>query len=108
MLAIGYSADTAWIFPAIIDTAVAVSTMMLVALGDKPARRGRTANLHSSTEVPQARHTADRHGQAAKTQFTSAVPPRLRSPAVYDSVPTEASAADADLAAELIASRVTT
>jgi Protein of unknown function (DUF2637) len=36
MLAIGYSAETAWIFPAIIDTAVAVSTMMLVALGDKP------------------------------------------------------------------------
>ena len=35
MLAIGYSAETAWIFPAIIDTAVAVSTMMLVALGDK-------------------------------------------------------------------------
>src|ERR1700681_4133138 len=34
MLAIGYSAETAWIFPAIIDTAVAVSTMMLVALGE--------------------------------------------------------------------------
>ena len=49
MLAIGYSADTAWIFPTIIDTAVAVSTMMLVALGDKPARRVRTANLHLST-----------------------------------------------------------
>jgi Protein of unknown function (DUF2637) len=44
MLAIGYSAATAWIFPAIIDTAVAVSTMMLVALGDKPARRTRTAS----------------------------------------------------------------
>jgi hypothetical protein len=39
MLAIGYRSGTAWIFPAIIDTAVAVSTMMLVALGDKPARR---------------------------------------------------------------------
>ena len=38
MLAIGYSAATAWIFPAIIDTAVAVSTLMLIALGDKPAR----------------------------------------------------------------------
>ena len=39
MQAIGYSSATAWIFPAIIDTAVAVSTLMLVALGDKPARR---------------------------------------------------------------------
>jgi hypothetical protein len=36
--AVGYSSATAWIFPAIIDTAVAVSTLMLVALGDKPAR----------------------------------------------------------------------
>ena len=43
MLAIGYSSATAWVFPAIIDTAVAVSTLMLVALGDKPARRTRTA-----------------------------------------------------------------
>ena len=42
MQAIGYSYTTAWIFPAIIDTAVAVSTLMLVALGDKPARRART------------------------------------------------------------------
>jgi hypothetical protein len=33
MRVIGYSSATAWIFPAIIDTAVAVSTMMLVALG---------------------------------------------------------------------------
>jgi hypothetical protein len=42
MQVIGYSAATAWILPAIIDTAVAVSTLMLVALGDKPARCTRT------------------------------------------------------------------
>jgi hypothetical protein len=41
MRAIGYSSATAWIFPAIIDTTAAVSTMKLVALGDKPARRPR-------------------------------------------------------------------
>jgi hypothetical protein len=41
----------AWIFPAIIDTAVAVSTMMLVALGDKPARRTRTATAPASAQV---------------------------------------------------------
>ena len=56
MLAIGYSAQTAWVFPAIIDTAVAVSTVMLVALGDKPARRPRTvttaANTRGSTAQP--------------------------------------------------------
>jgi hypothetical protein len=33
MRAIGYSSATASVFPAIIDTAVAVSTLMLVALG---------------------------------------------------------------------------
>ncbi|WP_254902207.1 DUF2637 domain-containing protein [Mycobacterium simiae] len=33
---IGYSSAAAWIFPAIIDTAVAVSTMMLVTLGTNP------------------------------------------------------------------------
>ncbi|MGO8937862.1 MAG: DUF2637 domain-containing protein [Mycobacterium sp.] len=42
MQGIGYSSTTAWLFPAIIDTAVAVSTLMLVALGDKPIRRTRT------------------------------------------------------------------
>jgi hypothetical protein len=41
MRAIGYSYATAWIFPAIIDAAVAVSNLMLVALGDKPVRRAR-------------------------------------------------------------------
>jgi Protein of unknown function (DUF2637) len=41
MQAIGYSSGSAWVFPAIIDTAVAVSTLMLVALGNKPARRTR-------------------------------------------------------------------
>jgi hypothetical protein len=35
MQAIGYSPATAWVFPAIIDTTVAVSTLMLVALRDK-------------------------------------------------------------------------
>ena len=51
MQVIGYSA-AAWIFPAIIDTAVAVSTLMLVALGDKPARRARTATTPSGAQIP--------------------------------------------------------
>ena len=36
MLAIGYTPATAWAFPAIIGTAVAVATVMLVALGTNP------------------------------------------------------------------------
>ena len=58
MLAIGYSAATAWVFPAIIDTAVAVSTLMLVALGDKPARRGRSAITAASTQNPAMQRAA--------------------------------------------------
>ena len=48
----------AWVFPAIIDTAVAVSTMMLVALGDKPARRTRTATAPASAQVKASAPTA--------------------------------------------------
>ena len=38
MVAIGYGHSTAAVFPAIVDTAVAVSSLMLVALGDKPVQ----------------------------------------------------------------------
>jgi Protein of unknown function (DUF2637) len=41
----------AWVFPAIIDTAVGVSTLMLVALGDKPAGRARTTTAPASAQV---------------------------------------------------------
>ena len=58
MRAIGYSYATAWIFPAIIDTAVAVSTLMLVALGDKPARRTRTATALAPAQVKPSSPTA--------------------------------------------------
>jgi hypothetical protein len=58
MRAIGYGTTTAWIFPAIIDTAVAVSTLMLVALGDKPARRTRTVTAPASAQVKASAPTA--------------------------------------------------
>ena len=58
MLAIGYSPTTACIFPAIIDTAVAVSTLMLVALGDKPARRIRTRTASPDTHPPALQRLA--------------------------------------------------
>jgi hypothetical protein len=48
----------AWVFPAIIDTAVGVSTMMLVALGDKPARRARIVNAPASAQVKSSTPTA--------------------------------------------------
>src|SRR5882757_313413 len=87
MLAIGYGSATAWIFPAIIDTAVAVSTLMLVALGDKPARRARPVTASANTQPPTTRRLSQHRSQGAKTEATQA---------------------DADLASELIASGVTT
>src|SRR6478672_5753213 len=51
MLVIGYGSATAWIFPAIIDTAVAARTTMLVALGEKPARRARAATPSAAVQA---------------------------------------------------------
>jgi hypothetical protein len=48
----------AWIFPAIIDTAVGVATLMLVALGDKPARGTRAATAPASAQVKASAPTA--------------------------------------------------
>ena len=123
MQAIGYSNATAWIFPAIIDTAVAVSTIMLVALGDKPARRPRTVTTAANTRGS----TAQPSRQDAKRVVTPVAPTRgRRQPAQgkhaqhFASVQpgpaqtmqrlaqTGAMGADAELASELIASGVTT
>ncbi|OBI14921.1 hypothetical protein A5712_29800 [Mycobacterium sp. E2327] len=127
MRVIGYNDATAWIFPAIIDTAVAVSTLMLVALGDKPARRSRNVVASSNTQTPTRRRSALPPTQSANDQVRLLAPPnsraqavqveRVQSPAsvslvlahsVQDSAQTEVTQADADLAAELIASGVTT
>jgi Protein of unknown function (DUF2637) len=121
MRAIGYSSATAWIFPAIIDTAVAVSTLMLVALGDKPARRAPRV----STQTATVQRAAQTPVQSAKAQIAAASTgagaqrvqaKRLQSPisvqphaaqTVQDSAQ-KAAQVDADLASELIASGATT
>jgi Protein of unknown function (DUF2637) len=51
LIQIGTPPAWAWLFPAIIDTAIGVSTMMLVALRDKPARRTRTVAAPASAQV---------------------------------------------------------
>jgi Protein of unknown function (DUF2637) len=98
----------AWVFPAIIDTAVAVSTMMLVALGDKPARR-------VGTQTPMMQRATQTIAQGAKTKATplrrtakaqTAQPAPVQS--VQDSAQTSGTPVDADLALELIALGVTT
>ena len=74
MQAIGYGSATAWIFPAIIDTAVAVSTMMLVALGDKPARRARTVTTLANTQASMARRWAQPSLPGVKGEVTPVAP----------------------------------
>jgi hypothetical protein len=74
MLVIGYSSATAWIFPALIDTAVAVSTLMLVALGDKPARRSRAVATSGNTQTPATQRLAQSQTQSAKSHVTRFAP----------------------------------
>ena len=125
MRVIGYNSAVAWVFPAIIDTAVAVSTLMLVALGDKPARRTRILTTPSNTQTSTMRRLAQ-PGRGAKAEVTPVAPTRAAqtvqvrqvltsasvqpdpAPAVQVSAQTEATNVDADLASELIASGVTT
>jgi hypothetical protein len=78
MGAIGYSTATAWIFPAIIDTAVAVSTLMLVALGDKPARRTRTVTTSAGAQTPGTQRGANVSMRSAKPEVTPFAPTRGR------------------------------
>jgi hypothetical protein len=114
-----------WIFPAIIDTAVAVSTMMLVALGDKPARRARTVTSSTGAQTPTKQQLAQPPTQNAQAEFTPFASSSTRAqtsasvqpdPAqtVQGSAHTKAKPAhaaraqvDANLASEMIASGVT-
>jgi hypothetical protein len=125
MQVIGYSSETAWIFPAVLDTAVAVSTMMLVALGDKPARRTRTATTPTSAQAPPVQRQSQHSMRSAKPHVrpvtsTSILAPTARHPQAQDPVSvqldrahtvqaahTETTQSDADLASDLIASGVT-
>ena len=126
MQAIGYSSATACIFPAIIDMAVGVSTLMLVALGDKPTHRTRTVTSSTGTQTPTMQRSAQPRTQNAKAEFTPFAPTNARAQASAsvqpDPAPTaqgsahtkvkpvdaESAQVDANLASELIACGVTT
>jgi hypothetical protein len=67
MRAIGYSPKTAWVFPVIIDTTLAVCTLMLVALGDKPVRRFRGVAAPPSTQVKAGASAASARRPSPRT-----------------------------------------
>ncbi len=87
----GISPALAAILPLVIDLAVAVATIALVAIGDKPARRPRTATSNAS---PTATASAAPPGRTATTTPDRSAPPI-------------ASDATARLAAELVATKTT-
>ena len=112
----------AWLFPVIIDTAIGVSTLMVVALGDKPARRAPRVSTQTAT-VQRAAQTPVQSAKAEATPFatTSGQAQAAHAKRVQTSVPVQpdpaqtmqgsAHANDADLAslaADLIGSGVTT
>ena len=120
----------AWLFPAVIDTAVGVSTMMLVALGDKPVRRAprlgaqtapaqKAAQTPSQSAKPKVNVTAPGAArrpekQAVRTptspwlQCDTAQTARTTAQTEAAQSDAEIASADVDLASELIASGVTT
>jgi hypothetical protein len=118
MQVIGYCYTTAWMFPGIIDTAVAVSTLMLVALGDKPARRTRTGAAPATTQIPTMRRLGRSGRQSAKDEVTRPTPTLLttqtaQAERAQTAVPVQGNPAQtvldsAQIAEELIASGITT
>jgi len=126
MRAIGYSTATAWIFPAIIDTAVAVSTLMLVALGDKPVRRARATNpsLGAAVRIARCGVVDAAHDAKPKTRLvspsgesrlTQAMSARFSAPGrhgdggdLHGSMHSPTAPDDTKLAEDLIASGATT
>jgi hypothetical protein len=99
---------------------------MLVALGDKPARRARSGSASSTTQPPALQWLAQTVTRRAKGEVTPATT-RARARSVQtkrvptsapllphpthtqqDAVQAEATTVDADLASDLIASGVTT
>jgi hypothetical protein len=126
MLAIGYSSEIACVFPAIIDTAVAVGTTMLVALGDKPARRTRAATASADTPTSAMQRLSQHPTRSAKSHVTPVASTNTRAHTarhlqaqdsaavqpdraqIVQSAQTEATQVDADLALDLVASGSTT
>lgn len=113
-LVIGYSPAIAWIFPAIVDTAVAVATLMLVALGDKPARRTRTASQQAVASAGKSGGKAPapaptRHAGASTASTARAPRSRTAHAPALQAVPTVGADRDASaMARALVAAGATT
>lgn len=118
MLAIGYNPGTAWIFPAITDVTAAVCTLVLVVLGDKPARRARASSAEIASGQRSVRSEKTQLRDSAPVQRVQAPSSRLSAPSVSKRAQTgspqhvlvqaDGANSDTELAAQLIESGITT
>ena len=98
----GITPGLAAVLPLVIDLAVAVATIALVAVGDKPARRPRTA---TPSAAPAA--TAPRSAGPRKPAATPVGPRPARDDSSAAMAPSGPGEQTARLAAELVAAKAT-
>ena len=98
----GIAPEFAAVLPLVIDVAVAVATTALVAVGDKPARR--TRNAPSGATAPAPRSATPSRVTARSHRMVSAPSDAVSATALAAAT---ASSATAQLAAELVAAKVT-
>ena len=98
----GITPGLAAVLPLVIDLAVAVATIALVAVGDKPARRPRTA---TPSAAPAATATAPRSAVPRKPAASPVGPRRTRGD--HSTATVSSGEQTARLAAELVAAKIT-
>ena len=98
----GIAPSLALVLPLVINVAVAVATTALVAVGDKPARRTRPATQNATAPAPRSATPS-----TVGTTRSRAVLAHAESVSAVSTAPALAGAATAQLAADLVAAKVT-
>jgi hypothetical protein len=105
----GIRPELAAVLPLVIDLAIGVATLALVAIGDRPARRTRNATRGAgATAGPSAITATSRRDAAIATQASVAMMDRgSAAPSEAESAVPSADDPNRELAATLIAEKVT-
>lgn len=102
----GIRPGLAFILPLVIDVAIGVATLALAALGDKPARRGRTASRNATPPASPGATPKRAPATDKRAEMTTAT----RADAAAADIAAASSDADAathELAADIVAAKVT-
>ncbi|WP_231987805.1 DUF2637 domain-containing protein [Mycobacterium sp. 852002-51152_SCH6134967] len=105
----GIGPDLAPVLPLVIDLAIGVATLALVAIGDKPARRSRIATRSAGAIAAPGASTAASKRDAAANSVRAGAPADRANPATAatESVPVSADDPRRELAAALVVQKVT-